>query len=172
MCPLQTEVDPQNYGCRKRLLKNKAIWRAFLSAEVGVGKEHLCFFIAGPSCPCSGWNRGFWQAWSKGRNHGHLKCWSPCPQTLLTKGLIFGLVPFSSFISTEEWFELFDLFHQHSWLKLNCRVQVKKELKPFLKAIMMNIACQEGEEKLPNPGCASERETKEAYINSSGWWGI
>lgn len=106
MCPLQTEVDPQNYGSHKRLLKNKAIWGTFLSAEVGVGKENLCFFIAGPSCPCAGWNRGFWQAWSKGRNHGYLKCWSPCPQTLLTKGLIFGLVPFSSFISTEEWFEL------------------------------------------------------------------
>lgn len=106
MCPLQTEVDPQNYGSHKRLLKNKAIWGTFLSAEVGVGKENLCFFIAGPSCPCAVWNRGFWQAWSKGRNHGYLKCWSPCPQTLLTKGLIFGLVPFSSFISTEEWFEL------------------------------------------------------------------
>ena len=77
-------------------------------------------------------------------------------------------MPFSSFISTEEWFELCDLFHQHSWLKLNCRVQVKKELKPFLKATMMNIAYQEGEEKLPNPGCASGRETEEVYTNSSG----
>lgn len=43
---------------------------------------------------------------------------------------------------------------------------MKKELKPFLKAIMMNIAYQE--EKLPNPGYASGRETKEVYTNSSG----
>jgi len=33
----------------------------------------------------------------------------------------------------------------------------------------MNIAYQEGEEKLPNPGCASGRETEEVYTNSSGW---
>ena len=155
---------PSEYGSHKWLLKNKVIWGAFLSSEVGIGKEQLSFFIAGPSCSCAGYHRGSWQAWSKGRTRGHLKCWSPCPQTLLRKGLIFGPVPFSSFISTEEWFEPCDLFHQHSWLKLNCRVQVKKKLKPFLKAIMMNIAYQE--EKHPNSGYASGRETKEVYTNS------
>lgn len=134
-------IPKRDYGVKE------AIWGAFFSAEVGVRKGRLCFSVAGPSCPCQGWSRGLWRAWSKGRTSGHLKCWSPCPQTLLRKGLMLGLVPFSSFISTEEWLELCDLFHQHSWLKLNCRVQVKNELKPFLEAhsaILTSIPYQEG----------------------------
>lgn len=103
--------------------------------------------------PCESLRRGMWRDWRKGRTSGHLTCWSPCPQTLLTKGPIFGLLPFSSFISTEEWLELSDLFHQHLRLKLNCRVLVKNELKPFLKshsAILMSIFYQEGRrEKFP-----------------------
>ena len=131
------------YGCRGLCLV----------AELGVRKGQLGFPAAGPSCSREGWRRGLGRAWSKGKTSGHLQCRSPCPQTPLRKGSIFGFLPFSSFISTEEWLELCDLFHQHLRLKLNCGVLEKNELKPFLKArsaILMRIFYQEGRrEKLP-----------------------
>lgn len=105
---------------------------------------------ARPTCSCEGLTQWLGRAWSKRKTSGHLKCRSPCHQTLLRKGLIAGLVPFSSFTSTEEWLELCDLFHQHLRLKSHCRVLVRNELKPFLKthsAILMSISDQEGKER-------------------------
>lgn len=140
MCQLQTEEDAKKYDSHKRLLSEQGYLRCIPFCWGWCRERAALLFYSRTLMP-------LWWAWSKGRTSGHLKCWSLCPQTPLRKGLIFGLVPFCSFISTEEWLELCNLLHQHSWLKLNCSVQVKNELKPFLKATLMSIPCQEGKER-------------------------
>lgn len=98
-----------------------------------------------------GGEKGTGKDLEQGNDSGTWSAQVHVPRHYLERALVLAVCPsFSSFISTEEWLELHDLFHQHLSLKLNCRVLVKNKLKPFRKthsAVLMSIFSQGGEER-------------------------
>lgn len=116
------------------------------------------------ACLQQGLTRWLGRAWSKRRTSGHSKHRSPCLQTLCRKGLILGIVPFSSFASTEEGLELCDLFHQHLRLKSHCRVLVRTNSSPFSRATQLSwwvsLTRKGRRGKSSWRGCASGREMR------------